>query len=326
MSSRAKSRDLIFQMQNIDSTCRLKIHMSTIKQRNTPLGAGLVVASSFVYASYGIWTKLLDAYFPEFMLAVLRSSLVVIFLLPFVIYKKQLTKIYFKRDSKLFIYLLISGLMVPAPFVYAVQEIGIGLSLAIVYAGIVIGALFFGKVMTNEIITKEKWVAVLFGFVGLYLVLAQTTEQFGFLGGAAALISGVGVGLNMVVNKKMPYSASQTTVQSWIATAVVNIPFAFITSEHVASSFKIENLFYLIVFSIASLIASYLVIKGLKMIDAGVASLLGLLEIIFGVFFGVVFYDERLKFIVLVGMSLILMAAAIPYLEHYINKNPQELD
>lgn len=62
------------------------------------------------------------------------------------------------------------------------------------------------------------------------------------------------------------------------------------------------------------------------MIDAGVASLLGLLEVVFGVFFGVVFYDEHLKFIVLVGMSLILLAAAIPYLEHYINKNPQEVE
>lgn len=300
--------------------------MAATKQRNTPLGAGLVVASSFVYASYGIWTKLLDEYFPEFILAVLRSSLVVIFLLPFALYKKQLTKIFFKRDAKLFIYLLISGLMVPAPFTYAVDEIGIGLALAIVYAGIVIGALFFGKMMTSEIITKEKWFAVAFGFVGLYLVLAQTTEQFGFIGGAAALVSGVGVGLNMVVNKKMPYGATQTTINSWAATALVNIPFVFIASEHISDSFKIEKIFYIIIFSLASLIASYLIIKGLKMIDAGVASLLGLLEVVFGVFFGVVFYDEHLKFIVLVGMSLILLAAAIPYLEHHINKNPQEVE
>lgn len=300
--------------------------MAATKQRNTPLGAGLVVASSFVYASYGIWTKLLDEYFPEFILAVLRSSLVVIFLLPFALYKKQLTKVFFKRDAKLFIYLLISGLMVPAPFTYAVDEIGIGLALAIVYAGIVIGALFFGKMMTSEVITKEKWIAVALGFVGLYLVLAQTTEQFGFIGGAAALVSGVGVGLNMVVNKKMPYSATQTTINSWAATALVNVPFVFIAGEHFSDSFKIEKIFYIIIFSLASLIASYLIIKGLKMIDAGVASLLGLLEVVFGVFFGVVFYDEHLKFIVLVGMSLILLAAAIPYLEHYINKNPQEVE
>jgi drug/metabolite transporter (DMT)-like permease len=291
--------------------------MSKSKQTSAPLGAGLVVASSFVYASYGIWTKEIDSYFPEFILAVFRSLLVVLLFLPLAIYKKQLSKVFLKRDSKLILYLFISGLMVPAPFVYAVIEIGIGLALTIVYVGIVIGALLFSKFMAGEVLTFDKWLSVLFGFTGLFFVLGPTANEFGLKGAIAALISGLGVGLNMVINKKMPYSAIQTAIHSWLATAIVNLPFVFIYGEQFPSNFNSIKYVYLLLFSFASLCASFLVIKGLKLIDAGVASLLGLLEIVFGVMLGFVFYDERFTIAVITGICFICTAAAIPYVKHH---------
>jgi drug/metabolite transporter (DMT)-like permease len=74
---------------------------------------------------------------------------------------------------------------------------------------------------------------------------------------------------------------------------------------------------YLIIFAVASVIASWSFVRGVKLIDAGAAGILGLLEIIFGVLFGVLLFNERLGIIVVVGIVIIIAAAAIPYFKDY---------
>ena len=66
---------------------------------------------------------------------------------------------------------------------------------------------------------------------------------------------------------------------------------------------------YLVVFAVASLATSWFFIKGLKLIDAGAAGILGLLEIVFGVLFGIIFFGERIGFVVMLGMAVIVAAA-----------------
>ncbi|HSW99461.1 MAG TPA: hypothetical protein VLH38_00315 [Patescibacteria group bacterium] len=46
-------------------------------------------------------------------------------------------------------------------------------------------------------------------------------------------------------------------------------------------------------------------------------SILGLLEIVFGVLFGVLFFHEKPTAVALLGMVVIIAAAAIPYLKDY---------
>jgi len=55
-------------------------------------------------------------------------------------------------------------------------------------------------------------------------------------------------------------------------------------------------------------------------VELGIAGILGLLEIVFGVLFGVLFFQEQLGIIVLIGMVIIIMAASIPYLQELYNK------
>jgi drug/metabolite transporter (DMT)-like permease len=54
-----------------------------------------------------------------------------------------------------------------------------------------------------------------------------------------------------------------------------------------------------------------------KLIDAGAAGILGLLEIVFGVLFGIIFFHERPAAMALLGMVVIIAAAAIPYFRDY---------
>jgi drug/metabolite transporter (DMT)-like permease len=54
-----------------------------------------------------------------------------------------------------------------------------------------------------------------------------------------------------------------------------------------------------------------------KLIDAGAAGILGLLEIVFGILFGAVLFGERPGPIVLIGAAVIIAAAAVPYIRDY---------
>jgi drug/metabolite transporter (DMT)-like permease len=253
--------------------------------------------------------------FGSFIQAVLRSSLVVIFLLPIALYRKELSKIHWKRDAWLITGQLISSLLIAAPLYYSVLRIGVGLGIGITYAGIVLGTFLFGRLFNNERYTKDKWLSTALGILGLWLVFTPNLKAFGFLAMGAALLSGLSSGLNMVVNKKLPYSASQTTLMTWVATVVVNIPFVFLVHEHIPI-FDI-HWFYLLLFAFASLAASWTLISGLKLIEAGAAGILGLLEIVFGIVYGAIFFKEQPDVVALAGMTVIVVAAAIPYIQHY---------
>jgi len=274
-----------------------------------------VVGSSLIYASYGVWIVLMGDSFGNFVQAVLRSSLVVIFLLPIALWRKELSKIHWQRDAWLLFGQVISSLLIAAPLYYAVLKVGVGLGMGITYAGIVLGAFLFGWLFNKERYTKDKWLSTLLGIVGLWLVFTPNLKVLGFVAMGAALLSGLASGLNMVVNKKLKYSPSQTAIMTWVATAIVNIPFAFLLNEKVPA--LSTSWIYLVLFALASLAASWALITGLKLIEAGAAGILGLLEIVFGIVYGMVFFKENPSTLSIFGMAAIMMAAAIPYIQHY---------
>ena len=63
-----------------------------------PLGASLVVTSSFFYASYGIWTTLMGNFFGGYTASALRSVLVLIILVPIAFAYKQLGPVQWRKN------------------------------------------------------------------------------------------------------------------------------------------------------------------------------------------------------------------------------------
>ncbi len=280
-----------------------------------PLGASLILFSSLVYASYGVWIVLMSDSFGSFIQAVLRSTLVVILLVPLALWRKELSTVQWRRDAWLLAGQLLSTLLITTPLYYSVQKVGIGLGVGIGYAGTVLGAFFFGWLLEGERYTKDKWLSTALGIAGLWCIFTPNLRALGFMAMGAGLLSGMANGWNMAINKKLSYSASQNTIITWAATALINLPFVFLLGERVPA-LDIHWL-YLVLFALASLSASWALITGLKFVEAGAAGILGLLEIIFGIICGIIFFHERLTPLSILGMTAILAAAAIPYVQHY---------
>ena len=70
----------------------------------------------------------------------------------------------------------------------------------------------------------------------------------------------------------------------------------------------------LVAYALSYLIANAAVIVGFKYLLPTIGSLIGLVEILFGVMFGVWFFAESLPVSTVVGGTLIIAAAALPNL------------
>jgi drug/metabolite transporter (DMT)-like permease len=287
-------------------------------RKSASLGASLIILSSFFYASYGIWTKLMGDFFGGYTASAFRSVLVLAILIPIALFYRQLGAIDWQRNWRYFAGMVVASAFVWGPLYFAILEAGVGVSLAITYAGIVAGMFIFGWLFAGERLTRDKWISIALGLVGLWLVFSPTiVAGFGWLSLVAALVSGLGSAANSVIAKKMPLNATQATVLLWFASVLANIPMAFVLHENMpAVGWHVEWL-YLVIFAIASIIASWAFIKGVKLIEAGAAGVIGLLEIVFGVLFGVVFFGERPGLVILSGVAIIIAAAAIPYVKDY---------
>lgn len=287
------------------------------KRSSASLGAILVVLSSITYASYGIWIKLDGTYFGDFTQGALRGLFVIAILIPLGIYLKRLSMIRLWRDRYAFIGLFIASMLISGPLFYAIKIIGVGLGIGITYVGIILGMFAFGRLIGGENYTRPKQISTAIGLIGLALIFVPGAKTFGLLGLFAALLSGLGAGLGMVVSKHLQYTSLQITILNWATATITNTALAlFLNEAHPNISLNIHWL-YIIIFAVASLTSSWLVIAGLKLIDAGTVGILGLLEIVFGVFFGVIFFNEHPSALTLVGMSLIVAAALVPYLNKH---------
>jgi drug/metabolite transporter (DMT)-like permease len=287
------------------------------KVTKAPMGASLVVLSSFFYASYGIWTKLMGDFFQGYTASALRSILVVAILLPIALTLHQIQPLNIRANWRYIAGMVIASSFTWGPLYYAILHAGVGVSLAVTYASIVIGSFLFGRLFVGERLTKDKLVSGALGLVGLGLIFTPTLPHVGWIALAGAVVSGLSAGANTVFSKQIHYNSAQSTLALWTASIVANTIMAFILNEHGPTVGRHIEWLYLLCFAIASIIASWAFIRGVKLIDVGAAGVLGLLEIVFGVVFGVIFFKERPSLIALGGVGVIILAAAIPYIKDY---------
>lgn len=294
--------------------------LPTPQRSRAPVGASLIVLSSIFYASYGIWAKLMGNFFGSFTASALRCVLVTICLIVLAMVRRELQKIHWRRDFKWLIIMVVASVLVSAPLYYAILRVGVGISLALAYVGIVVGMFIFGWLFEAERFTKEKLVATILGILGIVLVFSPSIKTAGWLALTAALTSGLATGASMVTTKKVEYNVSQSAILIWGSGSLANIPMAFLLHEPIPNFGWHVQWLYLLLFVVTSLVATWTFIRGLKLIEAGAAGILGLLEVVFGVLFGIIFFHERLGVVVMVGIASIVAAAAIPYLQHYVHE------
>jgi drug/metabolite transporter (DMT)-like permease len=284
----------------------------------TVYGSTLIVFSTIFYGSYGVWTRLMGNSFGAYAQAWIRCVLVILFLLPFALFGRQKWQPMQWRKNRFWISLLLmASLLISGPLYYAINKVGIGLAILCMYSGTLISMFFCGWLFSGERYSADKFIATALALVGLLLTCSPSFGTASIVPLTAALVSGVAIGVNVVASQKIQYNSSQTAIVAWSTGVVVNVPAAFILHEHVPSLHADMHWMYLVFFAMASFASSWSVIHGVKLIEAGAAGIIGLLEIVWSLLFGTIFFHEHPGTLAYLGAVCIIAAAAIPYIKEF---------
>jgi drug/metabolite transporter (DMT)-like permease len=283
-------------------------------QSNNAKGISLILTSALMFGSYGVWSKLIGDSFGVFFQSWTRALAVSIILLPILIWKKQLIPIA-KKDWKWMSIFLIFTALTQAPIYYAFTHMDIGSASVLFFVTMLLTMYVVGYAFLGEKMSKVKIISFLFAIAGLYLSFSFSIKAFSLLAALMAILNGIASGGEVAISKKLShnYSALYITWLSWVILFITNAPISFLIGE--TQHLPALNLtwLYFLIFLLVGLFAFQFIIAGLKYVEASIGGLLGLLEIIFSIIFGILIFGESLEQKALIGAILVITAAALPH-------------
>lgn len=283
-------------------------------------GPLFVFISALLFGSYGIWAVLLGSDFGPFFQGYVRSFLVLVILVPFVLITKSWKPLSI-ADWKKYAWCVSFAIFTQAPLYYAFQNAGVGVSSLIFFSVSLVTSYVIGFTLLKETPTKVKIISLSLALVGLALTFFSSLEIFSVLALLLAAVNGIASGGEVATTKLIPenFSTVQTSVIIWGAIFLTHLPLSLLFNEkQVIPTFSIHWI-AMLTFALAGICAFWLVIEGFKYVDASIGGLIGLLEIVFAIMFGAVVFNESVTLFIIIGSALIIFAAILPYLSEIKN-------
>ena len=284
-------------------------------------GIVLIFLSAVMFGSYGVWSRLIGESFGDFYQGWTRGLITVVILLPFLLYKKEIISIKREDWGWLFVFLVFTS-FTQAPIFYAFTHMDIGTASLLFFSSVLLTMYLVGFLFLGEKLTKGKAVAFVVAVAGLFFTFSFSLVLFTILAAGAAILNGIATGGEVSSTKKLSgsYSPLYLTWLSWLIIIFTNglISVAIGETQH-AFSFEAVWLWQA-GYTLTSIFAFWFVVAGLKYIEASIGGLVGLLEVVFSVLFGILIFQEALTARVIVGAALILFAAALPHIAELRSK------
>lgn len=155
----------------------------------------------------------------------------------------------------------------------------------------------------GEKLTRPRIIAIVFGLIGLLIILrpgAQVVQPAAL----AVLAAAVGYALSHVLTKKITHTDSALSVVFYMT--LIQLPFGLIPSLFNWQTPMGGMWFWLVVVGVGALTAHYCMSQALKLADATVVVPMDFLRLPLIALVGVIFYNETLDVLVLVGAAVML--------------------
>jgi len=283
----------------------------------------MILVSALCFGSYGVWSRLLGQSFGVFYQGWVRSAVILAFLLPITLLSRSFKPIR-KSDRKWFLITMLFTVFSQAPLYFAFNHLPLGTATFIFYGFFLITSYVIGWLFLSEKITPVKIISFFLSFAGLLLTFGLSLAFFSIGAMLLAALNGIASGGEVATSKKSTerYSSLQLTVYSWILILCTHLPISLLAREtQLMPAFNLEW-FAMLAYALTGLGGFWLVIEGFRHVDASIGGLIGLLEIIFSLLFGVMLFDDQITISVLLGGLIIILAAVLP--DIYAWKHPRE--
>ena len=174
---------------------------------------------------------------------------------------------------------------------------------------------FIGYLFLSEKLTFIHYTSAFLALIGI-IFASGLGSVFSVLGIGLALMAGIASGAQFSFTKLVSdkYSPLQISFILWISIFITHLPLSILLSEiqHIPTISLEWGA--MVLYSLAGLIGVWAVIEGYKYINVSIGSLIGLLEIVFAVALGVLFFQEQTPLTLILGCVCILLSAALPSL------------
>ena len=294
--------------------------------RPSLLGYSLILFSSVLYGTYGVWSHLMGSSFGPFYQAWVRSIAIILIMLPFMLASKSFQKIE-RNDWPQVGTFIAFCVFTQVPLYYAFNHAPIGTVQLIFYSVFIIAAYVVGKFYLGETITRPKLASMVIAFAGLAIVFNVSILVFSPLALFLAALNGAASGAETTSSKKVSdkYSPALLIFWGWVFTLATHLPISLIIHEKQVVPQLNAAWFWLLVYSAVSALAFWMSLTGFRYVDASIGSLIGLSEVLFSVLFGALIFHQSLSWTIYLGGILIIIAGMLPDLLNIIKgKHPSE--
>lgn len=294
------------------------------EKSKTALGVWLVVLSSIFFGLYGVWSKLMGDTFEPFFQSWVRALMICLALLPILIATKSLVPIK-RRDRGWLAVFIVFTSATTAPIYYAFNHMDISSAYLLFFVGVMVAMQLIGVMFFGEKFTPLKIISLVAALAGLYLLFSFSLAEFTLLAASMALLNGVASGGEIAFSKKLVgYSPLYLAWLSWLAIFITNGLVSVFVGEPQVWLAITPAWGYMLAYAATGLLGFWLVLKGIKYIEATIGGLLSPLEAVFGVLFGIIVFNEVLSGRLITGGILIVLAAMLPHLTDWLKSHKQK--
>lgn len=292
--------------------------MSYTNLMNSQLqGFGLLIATTAMYGLYGIYARLIALEFGVFSQNWVRNTFVLLLAIFFAILLRQKWTKIDKRDAPWILGWVLCDVIFVISIFISFNTLTIGTALFLLYCGSTIAGYAAGSFLLKERLTKIKIAAIVLSFSGLLFIFMEQIQLVNLTYLSLGLFTGVVAGLWNVFPKLIStkYPKLEIIALDALGILLVNILFAQFFSQSVPTFSLSIAWLGILLYGATQFLADIMLIRGFRLVEAHIGSLILPLEAVFGLLFAFIFFRETLPLATIFGGFLILFAAFLPNLK-----------
>ncbi|MEN9389856.1 MAG: hypothetical protein RLY61_940 [Candidatus Parcubacteria bacterium] len=286
--------------------------------QNNNRGFALLLLAGFLYATYGVFSRIIGTDIATFYQYTTRAALVIVLLLTLLFFtsKTKAKRVNPKHYKWILLQGIAAGLLTPT-FFLSVNNLPLGTTIFLFYALGTIVNYILGSIVHHEKITSVKAVSLILGVIGVFLMSMESIKLNQPLYIIYALLSGVFFGLNLTSVKVLSndYPNLQINLFNWTGVLIVSLLFSVLFSEAWTVPVVNDQWIANIALAIVSFCASMSTVTGFKYMELQKGSIVLLSELVFGVLIGWLLYKEIPTLLLALGSIFILSALILPNLK-----------
>ena len=280
------------------------------------LGFGALVLAAMIFASFGIYIRVLSQELGSFQQIFFRGILgFAIAMFFIIIFKKNLVLPKIPR-IKLVGYALVYSIAMIF-LTLGVLHTKIATTIFGIYTGTLICSLFIGLKFFGEKLTLTKKVSLSTALIGLLAYTFPLTKDSLSLGLIFAVTGGVLDSVANALRKDLTNKIDRLTLVAiqLLGLAIVSLPFVFFSLDTGLPQISITSWLVGLWYGLMLVAVNFLLLYGFARFDLNLGSIVLSSELFFASIVGLLVFGERLKLGEVIGGLLLLVAMAITSLD-----------